>query len=86
MINILKEVKKMNKLKFIRNKKGMTRKELSEKSGINIRTIEGYEQGNRDIEMGYIDTLLSLSISLECKISDLLENKNTIEKCKQARL
>lgn len=76
----------MNKLKYIRNKKGMTRKELSEKSGINIRTIEGYEQGNRDIEMGYIDTLLSLSISLECKISDLLENKNTIEKCKQARL
>lgn len=76
----------MNKLKYIRNKKGMTRKELSEKSGINIRTIEGYEQGNRDIEMAYIDTLLSLSISLECKISDLLENKNTIEKCKQARL
>lgn len=76
----------MNKLKYIRTKKGMTRKELSEKSGINIRTIEGYEQGNRDIEMAYIDTLLSLSISLECKISDLLENKNTIEKCKQARL
>lgn len=76
----------MNKLKYIRNKKGMTRKELSEKSGINIRTIEGYEQGNRDIEMAYIDTLLSLSIFLECKISDLLENKNTIEKCKQARL
>lgn len=76
----------MNKLKYIRKKKGMTRKELSEKSGINIRTIEGYEQGNRDIEMAYIDTLLSLSISLECKISDLLENKNTIEKCKQARL
>lgn len=76
----------MNNLKFIRNKRGMTRKELSEKSGINIRTIEGYEQGNRDIEMAYIDTLLSLSISLECKISDLLENKNTIEKCKQARL
>ena len=76
----------MNKLKYIRNKKGMTRKELSEKSGINIRTIEGYEQGNRDIEMAYIDALLSLSISLECKISDLLENKNTIEKCKQARL
>lgn len=85
MINILKMMK-MNKLKYIRNKKGMTRKELSEKSGINIRTIEGYEQGNRDIEMAYIDTLLSLSISLECKISDLLENKNIIEKCKQARL
>lgn len=76
----------MNKLKFIRNKKGMTRKELSEKSGINIRTIEGYEQGNRDIEMAYIDTLLSLSIALDCKISDLLENDETIEKCKQARL
>lgn len=76
----------MNNLKFLRIKKGMTRKELSEKSGINIRTIEGYEQGNRDIEMAYIDTLLSLSIALDCKISDLLENDETIEKCKQARL
>lgn len=76
----------MSNLKFIRNKKGMTRKELSEKSGINIRTIEGYELGYRDVEMAYIDTLLSLSIALDCKISDLLENEETIEKCKQARL
>lgn len=76
----------MNNLKYIRNKKGMTRKELSEKSGINIRTIEGYELGYRDVEMAYIDTLLSLSIALDCKISDLLENEETIKKCKQARL
>lgn len=76
----------MNKLKYIRNKKGMTRKELSEKSGINIRTIEGYEQGKRDIEMAYIDTILSLSIVLDCKISDLIENRETLEKCKKAKL
>lgn len=76
----------MNNLKFLRIKKGMTRKELSEKSGINIRTIEGYEQGKRDIEMAYIDTILSLSIVLDCKISDLIENRETLEKCKKAKL
>lgn len=79
-------MKRMNNLKQIRIKKGITRKELAEKSGISIRTIEGYEQGARDIELAYINTILSLSIALNCKISELLENKETKEKCKQARL
>ena len=76
----------MNKLKYIRKQKGMTRKELALKSGINIRTIEGYEQDKRDINLAYINTIVSLSIVLDCKISDLIDDKNLIDKCKEARL
>lgn len=65
----------MNKLKFIRNKKGMTRKELSEKSGINIRTIESYEQRKRNINNAKMDILIKLSKSLNCKIEDIIEKK-----------
>lgn len=63
----------MNKLKYIRKKKCMTRKELSEKSGINIRTIESYEQGYRDLRKANIETILKLCKILVCELRDLLK-------------
>lgn len=36
------------KLKILRNNQNFSRKELAEKTGISIRTIESYEQGNRE--------------------------------------
>lgn len=62
----------MSNLKFIRNKKGITRKELSEKSGINIRTIESYEQKRRKLSNAKMETLIKLSNALKCKIEDLI--------------
>lgn len=66
----------MNKLKYIRKKKCMTRKELSRKSGINIRTIESYEQRKRNINNAKMDTLIKLSKSLNCKIEDIIEKES----------
>ena len=65
----------MSKLKQIREEKNITQKDLAEKSGVNIRMIQHYEQGYKDINKAQGLTLLTLSNALECKIEDLLELK-----------
>lgn len=73
-------------LKKEREEKGLTQKQLSEISGISIKTIQAIEQNERNIDNSKLETLLNLSIALQCKISDLIENPKLKEKCKQARL
>ena len=76
----------MNNLKEIRKKRKMTQKELSEVSNLSIKTIQSYEQYERDINLAHFETLLNLSIGLNCKISELIEDSELKEKCKQTRL
>lgn len=66
-------IKKTTNLEVIRCGKKMTRKELSEKSKISIRTIESYEQRKRNINNAKMDTIIKLSKVLNCKIDDILE-------------
>ena len=51
----------------------MTQRELSEKSGVNIRTIQQYERRSKDINKAAGATLRALSQTLSCQIEDLLE-------------
>lgn len=73
-------------LKWIREEKGITQKQLSEISGVSIKTIQAIEQNERNIDNARLETLINLSIALKCKISDLIEDPELKEKCKQARL
>ena len=52
---------------------GITQRELSEKSGVNLRTIQQYEHRSKDINKAAGATLRALSIALSCHIEDLLE-------------
>lgn len=63
----------MSNLKKIREEKNITQAKLSESSGVNIRMIQHYEQGVKDINKAQGLTLRSLAQALECKIEDLLE-------------
>lgn len=63
----------MSKLKNIRESKNMTQSKLSEISGVNLRTLQDYEQGKKDINGVRGITLYKLAQALECKIEDLLE-------------
>lgn len=54
-----------------------TQRELSEKSGVNLRTIQQYERRSRDINKAAGATLRALSIALSCRIEDLLEYHDT---------
>lgn len=63
----------MTNLKETRKAKNMTQKELSEKSGVNLRILQYYEQGVKDINKAQALTVYRLAEALECKIEDLLE-------------
>ena len=61
----------MSKLKQIREQQNLTQEELSEKSGISVRTIQRIESGTEP--KGH--TLKTLSKTLEISVDDLLNKK-----------
>ena len=60
-------------LKRLRRQAGLTQRELAEKSGISLRTIQQYEQRKKNINKAQIDTLIPLSKALYCDVRELLE-------------
>jgi len=60
----------MNKLTYLRGKKGLTVRGLAEKSGVNASTIVQIEKGRRK---AYISTLGKLANALEVDLSELAE-------------
>lgn len=63
----------MTKLKTIRTSKNMTQRELSEVSGVNLRILQHYEQGFKDINKAQAITVYNLAQALNCSVEDLLE-------------
>lgn len=69
----------MSKLRKIREDAKMSIPELAKRSGINARTIEGYEQENRDINGAKLKTLLKLCRALSCSLEDILDDPELID-------
>ena len=63
----------MSKLKQIREDQNITRSKLAEASGVNLRILQYYEQGYKDINKAQAITLYKIAQVLGCKIEDLLE-------------
>lgn len=59
-------------LEFRRQTKRYTQKRLSELSGVNIRMIQYYEQGVKDINKAQAITVYKLASALDCRIEDIL--------------
>lgn len=66
----------MSNLKRIREEAGLSQSQLSKVSGVNVRMIQNYEQGTKDINKAQVLTVYQLAKSLKCKIEDLLEAVN----------
>lgn len=62
---------KSNKIKEVRRNAGYTQKELADKSGLSIASIQGYEQGKYNPKLA---TVRKLAEALEVTISDLVED------------
>ncbi len=60
-------------LKRIRLTYGCTQAELAKRSGVGLRSIQMYEQRNKDINKAAVETVYRLSKVLGCKIEDLIE-------------
>lgn len=59
---------------------GYTQRELAEKTGVNLRTLQQYENRSKDIGKAASVTLLALSRVLGCRMEDLLEYNGSVER------
>ena len=70
----------MRKLKIMRTGAGLSQRQLSELSGVNLRTIQDYESnGGQVIDKANLRTLLNLAKALGCNIKDILEDVELVE-------
>ena len=58
-------------LKLQRERMGLSQSELSAQSGISLKTIQSYEQGQKEIKRAKIETLNIFADILACEIEDL---------------
>lgn len=65
-------------LKKIREARGLSQRELSEISGVSLRSIQLYEQRVNDIDKAQAQTLYKLAKKLGCSIEDILENPMSV--------
>lgn len=73
------------KLQKMRVKKNYSQNQLAVVSGVAARAIRSYEQRERAIEGAHLETLCNLCLALDCKIEDIIENKDLIEKYKMTK-
>lgn len=62
-------------LKRIRQLYGLTQAELADRTGVSLRSIQMYEQRNKNINKASVDTVYRLAKVLGCTIEDLLERE-----------
>lgn len=65
----------MNNLSYYRKKAGIKQKELAERAGISIRTLQDYEQGRKPLEGARAITVLELSRLVGCTVEDLIDKE-----------
>lgn len=60
-------------LKRLRRLSGYTQTLLAKKTGVPLRTIQQYEQGQKNINKAQTDAVVRLALELGCQCRDLLE-------------
>lgn len=63
-------------LEFRRQSKRYTQKKLAEESGVNIRMIQHYEQGFKDLNKAQAITVYRLAKALDCTVEDLIRTED----------
>lgn len=63
-----------------RKQAGMSQTRLAAASGVKLRTIQQYENGQRSIDGARLDILCSLAAALGCTIFDILESEDLKDK------
>ena len=69
----IKEYFPETNLKRIRTAYGFTQAELSERAGVSLRSIQMYEQRNKNINKASADTMYRFAKALGCTMEDLIE-------------
>lgn len=66
-------------LKKNRMLSGISQRELAEKTGISIRTIQEWERGSRDLNGAKFVCLLKICNALGCSLEAILTDPDTLE-------
>lgn len=65
-----------------RIKQGLTQKELADIMDVSVQWVQNYEQNKRDINRMSIDLIVELCTKLNCKIEEVLTDKELIKRLK----
>lgn len=63
---------RINGILYQRTSLEMSQRELAEKSGVNLRQIQRYENATSDVGNMTLRNALSIADALECEVRDLL--------------
>lgn len=63
----------MNKLKETREARGLSQGQLAKMSKVDVRSIQSYEQGLRDLSKASVKTVIALAKVLGVTAEDLVE-------------
>lgn len=69
----VKEYYSDTNLKRIRTAYGITQSELAKRADVKLRSIQMYEQRNKDINKASVETIYSIANVLGCTVEDLIE-------------
>ena len=73
MNELYRLAKPKTNLKLLRQKAGISQHELSKLSGVPVRTIQQYEQRQKNINKAQADYLMAMAKVLCCEMKDLME-------------
>lgn len=71
------------KLKKLRQARGLSQSQFAEKAEMSIRTLQHYEQGSKNFDHARIDTILKACLVLNCSLEDIIENPEYIDLIKK---
>lgn len=73
----------MSKLQEKRIAAGLSQSQLAKAAGMAVGVLQHYEQGSRQIDGAKLETLADLAAALGCKIPDILESPDLVEKVRR---
>ena len=68
----MSESQKESAFKRLRMYANLSQKELAERTGIPLRTIQQYEQGQKDLSHARADSVIKIAKALYCRVEDLI--------------
>lgn len=75
--------KAVAKIKVMRTGSGMSQSQFARAVGINVRTLQAYEQRYRSFDSAPLKVLLQTAIVLGCGIEDIIEDAECIQLLKK---
>lgn len=74
---------KNERLKTLRTAAGLSQSQLARETGLNVRTLQHYEQGTKDLNAARLSTILKLCAALHCRLRDIITEPETLELLEQ---